>query len=130
MVRAIRNTLMPLRFTVFRAVPALLIAVFLLWSLMMAPGVAAGHAVTKHEPWLTEDWTQWTSHDCSIVLEGSPWVQTIYRPVGGHRSYSTIVQLRSALPIRQALLRQIQLEKHYDKMSAQKKRSFDQVHLH
>ncbi len=40
------------------------------------------------------------------------------------------MQLRSALPIRQANLRLIQLDKHYDKMSVQKKQAFDQTHLH
>jgi hypothetical protein len=41
---------------------------------------------------------------------------------------SIIVQLRSALPIRQALLRQIQIEKRYDKMNPQQKQAFDQQH--
>jgi hypothetical protein len=40
----------------------------------------------------------------------------------------TMVQLRSALPIRQALLRSLQLQKHYDKMEFQKKAEFDQQH--
>jgi hypothetical protein len=83
----------------------------------------------KPKPWVTKDWTRWTADDCLYVLNGSPWVlQTIENlpssgPLSDYRM--SLVQLRSALPIRQALLRQIQLEKHYDGMSDREKQEFD-----
>jgi hypothetical protein len=40
------------------------------------------------------------------------------------------VQLRSALPIRQAILRNLQLTNHYDTMKPDKKQAFDQAHAH
>ena len=48
---------------------------------------------------------------------------------GGRRRdgfINTVIQLRSALPIREALVRQLQLQKRYDKMNVQKKQEFDQ----
>ncbi|HUK32011.1 MAG TPA: hypothetical protein VLV89_12915 [Candidatus Acidoferrum sp.] len=40
------------------------------------------------------------------------------------------VELRSALPIRQAILRRLQLEKEYDKMKPDMKQAFDLAHIH
>ena len=85
----------------------------------------------KPKPWLTKDWTEWTADDCGYVLNGSPWslqmdpITVSNRPGEFNTSY-ILVQLRSALPVRQALLRTLQIEKHYDKMDDQKKREFDQ----
>ncbi len=90
-------------------------------------------AGTKHQPWVEKDWTQWTSTDCENVLKYSPWAY--YSDEGGRETGPSVyvsdwilIQLRSALPIRQALLRQIQLQKHYDKMDSQKRQAFDQEH--
>jgi len=112
---------------------ARLLAALLLPTLAMclAP---AGPACPTHKPapWVAKDWTQWTSDDCGQVLNDSPWAlkNLVYLPSAGPGSAYrlTIVQLRSALPIRQALLRQLQLQKRYDKMNAQKKKEFDQQH--
>jgi hypothetical protein len=90
---------------------------------------AQANPKTKPKPWLTKVWTQWTADDCIYVLNGSPWIlQTIENlpgngPLSDYRM--SLVQLRSALPIRQALLRQIQLQKHYDQMAAREKQEFD-----
>jgi hypothetical protein len=64
---------------------------------------------------LSRDWKDWTALDCEAVLKYSVW---------GERSGSNI-QLRSALPIREALLRQLQFKKQYDKMSPTQKLAFD-----
>jgi hypothetical protein len=105
----------------------------LLLSTLVTCLVLAGSAnpADKPKPWLTKDWTKWTAEDCAYVLNGSPWSLQMYpssvsdRPGEFNASY-TLVQLRSALPVRQALLRALQVEKHYDKMDDQKKREFDQ----
>jgi hypothetical protein len=87
----------------------------------------------KHQPWVDKDWTQWSSTDCENVLKYSPWAY--YMDEGGRETGPSVyvsdwvlIQLRSALPIRQALLRQVQLQKHYDKMDSQKRQAFDQEH--
>jgi hypothetical protein len=89
-----------------------------------------GHAnsadKSKQKSWIDKDWTQWTSDDCSKVLSDSPWVLNDMTPIGGRSWKQTTILLRSALPIRQAFLRKLQLQKHYDKMNAQQKQQFDQ----
>lgn len=81
----------------------------------------------KLRPWEAKDWTQWTWEDCIAVLNYSPWSHVgndiEIAPLG---STFTLVQLRSALPVRQALLRNLQIQKHYDKMDPQKRREFDE----
>jgi hypothetical protein len=79
----------------------------------------------KPLPWIAKDWTQWTSDDCAQVLSDSPWTQKNYEPIGGRSYKETTVLIRSALPIRQAFLRKLQLQKHYDKMNVQQKQAFD-----
>jgi hypothetical protein len=86
--------------------------------------------------WMKKDWTQWAEKDCDMVLGGSPWTQMIlpqvnrpnFFPYG--ESARTFVQFRSALPIRQAVLRELQLENHYDKMKPDQKQAFDLAHSH
>jgi hypothetical protein len=97
----------------------------------------SGAAKTKDPPWVAKDWTQWKDDDCDAVLNSSPWGQSADSPGYASTSgpkVSTIfegkVQLRSALPIRQALLRKLQLDKEYDKMKPDKKQAFDQAHIH
>jgi hypothetical protein len=91
----------------------------------------------RDPPWVAKDWTQWVGWDCENVLKFSPWAyyldgggrETDLRIDGGtsfgSRRYE-FVQLRSALPIRQAFLKQAMSTKHYDKMNAQKKQIFDE----
>lgn len=45
--------------------------------------------------------------------------------MAGALSGGMVVQLRSALPVREALLRRLQLKKHYDTMEPQQKLAFD-----
>jgi hypothetical protein len=64
------------------------------------------------------DWKQWTAADCDVILDYSPW---------GLSWTTQVIQLRSARPIREALLRQAQLKKHYDTMSTAEKLEFDKM---
>jgi hypothetical protein len=96
-----------------------------------------GAARTKVPPWIAKDWRQWSDDDCDAVLNNSPWGQMA--STGGYASTSgpnvssvvvATVQLRSALPIRQALLRKQQLLSFYSRMKRDKKQDFDRAHLH
>jgi hypothetical protein len=69
------------------------------------------------------DWTQWTTQECDAVLNESNWVTT-----GDIDFGQLLVQLRSALPVREALLRSLRLKMNYAKMNAKQKQSFDQKH--
>jgi hypothetical protein len=77
-------------------------------------------ARTKDPPWVAKDWTQWSSRDCQNVLQSSPW--------GQWNQGGTSIRLESALPIREAHLRELQLLKHYDRMNPKKKKAFDEEH--
>jgi hypothetical protein len=79
---------------------------------------------------------QWTKSEAEQVLIESPWAQTV-APGGGAISLGGLnrvstpdkaltIRLRSALPVRQAMLRLRQLHEKYDQMSDAKKAEFDQ----
>jgi hypothetical protein len=74
---------------------------------------------------------QWTKDDIIKIASDSPWAQVVQTsPTTGDRiplAYvpGVTVRLRSALPIRQALVRLKQLEAKYDKMSEQNRADFD-----
>jgi hypothetical protein len=99
----------------------------------------SGTTELKYKPWIEKDWTKWDRRDCNIILNSSPWVyfygtgklgsaQGYNGEMPGEAEYWTKIQFRSALPIRQVLLRQLQLEKRYDKMRPQDKQEFDSFH--
>src|SRR5262249_14997907 len=83
-------------------------------------------------PWVKKDWKDWSKDDCKKVLEDSPWAQrwsesnakmgNFARPdrgtagVGSESELSVfyVVQLRSALPVREAVVRQTLIANRYD----------------
>jgi hypothetical protein len=95
--------------------------------------------------WVKKSWTQWNKEDCKRMLENSPWAKnwSVERSNNGAASpgisgaaqagsagdakeeIDYTVQLWSALPVRQALLRQEQIQKKYEKMSDEQKKEFD-----
>jgi hypothetical protein len=90
--------------------------------------------------WAKKEWQQWSKDDCQKVLEDSPWGRKWYRtkvqqdrfgqPTGGDTRESEqqifyIVQIRSALPVRQAVARQAQIQNKYDKLKPEDKKNMD-----
>jgi hypothetical protein len=80
--------------------------------------------------WEKKAYTEWTLSDVVRILSDSPWAQTAiettrfsYNVPG--QSYSATIRLRSALPVRQALVRQRQLTVNYDKLNAVDRARFD-----
>jgi hypothetical protein len=71
--------------------------------------------------WLTKDWKQWSKGDCENLFAESPWAHT-WRS-GDQLAFA--VQLRSSLPIRQAIVRQLQFDQKYDKMTDAQRGTFD-----
>jgi hypothetical protein len=94
----------------------------------------SGAAKTKDPPWVAKDWTVWNADDCDAVLNKSPWGQMVSGGGSSTKYASTSivaeVQFRSALPVREALLRQTQLKEFYNRMKPDKKQAFDQAHIH
>jgi hypothetical protein len=96
--------------------------------------------------WVKKDWKTWSAADCKKLLESSPWAvrkmvenesnvnrlpsagtganaDTALNRDAGEVNY--IVQIRSAGPMRDALIRLQQIDKQYDKMSDADKKAFD-----
>ena len=92
------------------------------------------------EFWETKAYDEWSAKECQKLLENSPWAmeykQTGTQTIGSlggrdatdnqppYVSYN--LQIRSAHPVRQALVRQMQLAQNYDKLPVDQKKQFDQ----
>ena len=112
----------------------------LFWAclgLLLTGGVSAN----AQEFWEKKDYRQWNEFEVRKLLENSPWakkytVSTVrIDPLGqatGDRAREPNprleyqVQLRAALPIRQALVRQAQLQTRYDQMEPIEQKNVDQ----
>ena len=115
-------------------------------GILLILGIAAATAWAD-DFWVKKSWKEWTKGDCNKMLTDSPWAKRVMTEnastVGSmasasHDPMSTAgpavlgageidyrIQLRSAEPIRQALIRQEQIDKNYDKMSDDDKKAFD-----
>jgi hypothetical protein len=84
-----------------------------------------GLAATQ-EVW-EQPYQNWTKKDIEKIAGDSPWAQTKQAEnTLGYSTYAAVtLRLRSALPIRQALLRLKQLDAKYDKMNANERAAFD-----
>ena len=96
----------------------------------------AGVVVAK-DFWETTAFVQWSQKDCQKMLDDSPWVKelALVSAFGGGGGAATDsqapyikykIQLRSAAPVRQAIVRQRQIEEKYDSLPDDKKQAFDQ----
>jgi len=101
---------------------------------------AAAHPASA-QFWEKKPWTEWSKGEAEKILTDSPWSRTfsssdVKLEAGGIRGGGTaerevrptieyIAQLRSALPVRQAVVRLMQIQSKYDKMTAEEKRNFD-----
>jgi|SRR5882724_2227781 len=98
--------------------------------LILAAVTALTSTATNAPPWETKDWTQWTDADCQLILTSSPWVAT--NSSNGPNSYEkggqvkSLAQIVSSLIIRQASVRQAQLQMDHDHMQPDAKKQFDQ----
>ena len=90
-------------------------------------------------PWAKKDWKQWSKDDCKKVLEDSPWAQRWSQSDAKMANFATrtsgtsgvgseselavdyLVQFRSALPVREAVVRQVLIANQYDLADPEKK---------
>ncbi|HSW40753.1 MAG TPA: hypothetical protein VLL97_14820 [Acidobacteriota bacterium] len=82
--------------------------------------------------WAKKDYREWTQRECDRLLQDSPWakrlhlVSTMGGETGAEQGYVTYeIQIRSALPVRQAMVRRMMIANNYDKMSPEQKQKFD-----
>jgi hypothetical protein len=87
--------------------------------------------------WIKKEYTNWSQRECTKMLQDSPWAKTYKESktvmfanameVTGEDPYvQYIIQLRSALPIRQATVRLGQIAKNYDQLPPEQKKAFDE----
>jgi hypothetical protein len=78
-------------------------AAMLFLVLVFSPNISSS-AQQRDEFWKTKDYRHWTEKECQRMLTDSPWAKNVLYNSNGY-----VVQLFSALPIRQALARQKQI---------------------
>jgi hypothetical protein len=100
--------------------------------------------VSAEEFWVKKDWKQWSKDDCAKILQDSPWTKRWAKSqIASHQMPGVsganqegasaenapemhyVIQLRSSLPIREAVVRLQAIQLKYDKMSDKDKKDFD-----
>lgn len=109
----------------------------LLLPISFLTGVAAGQG---SDFWHKKDYRQWSEKECTKLLEDSPWaknytlsrvfIDRVQQSTGDRAREQTPfikydVQLRSAMPIRQALVRRMQIAQKYDTLPPDQRAQFD-----
>jgi hypothetical protein len=84
--------------------------------------IGTAFAISTQSP-IDQDWHQWSSDVCLKILTDSPWVTTA-QPEDPKNVRRAV--LLSSLLVRQAMLRQLQIQKKYDAMSPKKRQEFDE----
>lgn len=87
--------------------------------------------------WENSEYKEWSQKECRKMLEDSPWAEKYENTsIDVNRADPTSadgappyvryrVQLRSALPIRQAIVRQTQIANNYDDLTAEQQQAID-----
>jgi hypothetical protein len=79
--------------------------------------------------WEKKPYQEWSKGDVEKLLSDSPWAiqhtQRLSKGGDAGQDATVTVRLRSALPIRQAVVRQMQIQAKYEKMGAADRAVFD-----
>lgn len=115
------------------------VAVFLAMLCVSAVGICAG------DVWVDKDWKLWSKDEVKVVLHDSPWSKhwakgqvttsaALPGTSGAGREGAAgenapqinyYLQIRSAMPVREAVIRDFQIDRSYDAMSDAEKKAFD-----
>jgi hypothetical protein len=101
--------------------------------------LAAIFAVAGSEFWEKKEYKEWSQKDCAKLLTDSPWAQKLgltnvqvmdnsgnkTSTDGGQPFINYMIQFRSALPVRQATVRQNQIANKYESLTPEQKQDFD-----
>lgn len=88
-----------------------------------------GANVFGQDFWMQKSYKRWTKEEIVRLISDSPWATVREMEADSTASGLTpmvTVRLRSAVPIRQALVRLKQIDAGYDKMTAAEKTAFDE----
>ncbi len=98
----------------------------------------AGSAAIGADFWENKQYEKWSQKECNKLLEDSPWARDftlldsgLQKSTGasddGQQFYIKYqMQFRSALPVRQALVRQMQIAQKYESLDSGNKQKFDE----
>ena len=88
--------------------------------------------------WSAKDWRKWSAAECNKMLHDSPWSrkwsysEDRVKAGGSAGSVQDVIvqvtyyaQLRSALPVREAVIRQMQIDRNYEKLGLAERQQFD-----
>jgi len=109
------------------------------WFTLILLGLAAVQPAAAQEFWEKKSYKEWNKEQCKKMLENSPWaahagavdVQAVAFTSSSSQGQDSeqkidyYAQIRSALPIRQAVIRRAMIDNKYDKMGAADKKLFD-----
>lgn len=87
--------------------------------------IGISYPAFSQDDWEKVSYQNWSKDEVKKILTNSPWVKVVNLEYRLGEETATIM-LRSALPIRQALLRKRQIDSKYDKMSDTDKKKFDE----
>jgi hypothetical protein len=101
--------------------------------------LATAIAAVAADFWEKKEYKEWSQKDCAKLLQDSPWAKKLElsdvqvmdnksnrSSTDGMQPYIRYwIQFRSALPIRQAVVRQNQIASKYESLSAEQKQAFD-----
>jgi len=108
--------------------PALFLLAFILSAIPVAEGA---------DFWEKKEYTEWSKKDCGKMLENSPWAEKYevtsidinradFEASDGAPPFIRYrIQLRSALPIREAIVRQTQIDNKYDDLTPEQQQAID-----
>jgi hypothetical protein len=109
-----------------------------LYFALSAIFLAAGSAAFGADFWENKPYDTWSQKECNKLLTDSPWASDDLTLIAEGINQATTgddglqltlkyqVQFRSALPVRQAVVRQMQLAQKYDTLAPEQKQQFDQ----
>ena len=79
-------------------------------------------AIERNEFWNQKDYRQWNQNECEKLLRDSPWAKEVGL---SHLGQKYQLRILSALPIRQALVRQMQINDNYESFSTEQRQEYD-----
>jgi hypothetical protein len=101
-----------------------------MYTVVLSAIVALNLAASAQDFWMEKSYQRWTKEEIIRLISDSPWAQVREVEADATTATGTIpnvtIRLRSAVPIRQALVRLRQIEAKYDKMDEKRRAEFDE----
>lgn len=112
-----------------------------MFAVVLASGLVAAPSAQAQKFWQKKDYQRWSKQECRELLTKSPWadsytIGTVVFQVVGEESavagremapqITYLVRFLSARPIRQALVRQPQIERKYEELPPEQKQALDE----